>query len=137
MQTSQPAQQAKGMVHYASRFGVAETLDRLTALLESKGVRIFARIDHAAAAAEVGLDMRPTEVLVFGNPKLGTLVMQAVPTLAIDLPFKALAWEDDQGRTWLSCNTAGYLAARHHADAETVQPLAGIEAVIKKAVHPD
>ena len=83
---------AEGLVRIASPFTVAETLDRLAAAVREHGGTVFARIDHAAAAADVGLAMRPTQVLVFGNPKVGTPVMQAAPTLAIDLPFKALGW---------------------------------------------
>jgi len=102
-----------GLVTKASKHSVAETLDRLDKLVTAKGFMIFTRIDHAEAAQKSGLTMRPTQVLIFGNPKGGTPLMEAAPTTAIDLPLKALAWEDGDGKVWLTYNTADYLKHRH------------------------
>lgn len=102
-----------GMVTKSSKHSVAETLDRLEAIVKEKGFIIFARIDHADAAAKAGLTMKPAQVLIFGNPKGGTPLMQAQPTVAIDLPPKALAWEDANGKVFLTYNTAAYLQERH------------------------
>ncbi len=130
----QPAA-AEGLVRIASPFTVAETLDRLAAVVREHGGTVFARIDHAAAAADVGLAMRPTQVLVFGNPKVGTPVMQAAPTLAIDLPFKALGWQDKAGQVWLGYNSPEYLARRHRTERDAVTPLAAVADLIAAAVE--
>ena len=102
-----------GLVSVESRFGVAETIDRLVETVTHAGMRVFARIDHAAGAHEVGAELRPTELLIFGHPKGGTPLMQDQQTAGIDLPLKALAWEDAQGKVWLSYNDAHWLAERH------------------------
>lgn len=128
---------ADGLVSLPSPNPVTETLDRLEAVLRDKGVTVFARIDHAAAAEGAGLSMRPTQVLIFGNPRIGTPVMQAAPTIAIDLPFKALAWEDDIGQVWLSYNSAEYLAQRHCVDAEVVRPLSAVAELIPMALQAE
>ncbi len=112
-----------GLVSRASGFGPKETMERLVAAVSARGMTILARIDHAAAAAEVGLKLRPTEVLVFGNPKAGTPLMQAAPTLGIDLPLKALVWQTEDGQTWLAYNNPGWLAERHGAAVGSAQPL--------------
>ena len=104
---------ADGVTSVKSPYTVAETLDRLERLLEEKGMTVFARIDHGAGASRAGLELRPTQLLLFGNPKVGTPLMQCGQTAAIDLPQKALAWEDEQGQVWLSYNAAEYLTARH------------------------
>jgi uncharacterized protein (DUF302 family) len=96
----------EGFVSKASRYSVPETVDRLVTVLQSKGMTVFARIDHAAEAAKVGLKMRPTQLLIFGNPKGGTPLMAAAPTVGIDLPFKALVWEDG-GRKVVRYNRRG------------------------------
>jgi uncharacterized protein (DUF302 family) len=101
-----------------------ETMSRLEAAVQAKGLTVFARIDHAEGASAVGLSLRPTEVLIFGNAKGGTPLMQAVQTIGIDLPLKALVWEDASGETWLSWNDPAWLAARHG--------LSGVEAVVGK-----
>jgi uncharacterized protein (DUF302 family) len=108
---SHPAQ--NGLVCLKSAFPVKETLDRLTQLVESRGLTVFCRIDHAANAVSAGLNLRPTEVLIFGNAKGGTPLMQATQTIGIDLPLKALAWEDASGQTWLAYNDPVWLTARH------------------------
>ncbi len=118
---------ANGLVTIASAFSVGETIDRLAHEVTTHGLVVFARIDHAAGAASVGMALRPTELLVFGNPKGGTPLMQDRQTAGIDLPVKALAWEDADGKTWLSYNDADWIAARHAlgaASADAVKALA-------------
>ena len=102
-----------GLVTIACKHPVKEALDRLEAALRAKGVAVFARIDHAAGAASVDMPLRPTEVLIFGNPKAGTPLMQANQTIGLDLPLKLLAWQDAAGKTWLTYNDVHWLAARH------------------------
>jgi uncharacterized protein (DUF302 family) len=121
-----------GLITKPSRFSVQETVTRFETAVkerEAAGFTVFTEIDHAAAAKKFGLDMRPRTVIVFGNPKLGTPVMLKTPLLAIDVPPKALVWEDDQGKVWLSYNSADYLYRtiypRHDAEAPpTTAPLA-------------
>jgi len=96
-------------------------MDRLEAEISAKGMKVFARIDHAAGAAEAGLELRPTELIIFGNARGGTPLMQSVQTVGIDLPLKALVWEDASGTTWLSYNELSWIARRHGvANAEPV-----------------
>ncbi len=102
-----------GLRTLQSLHGPGETLDRLEAAVTKHGMTIVARIDHAAAAEKVGLALRPTVVLVFGNPRAGTPAMQAVRTLAIDLPLKMLIWQDDKDMTWLAYNVPAWLFRRH------------------------
>jgi len=102
-----------GLATKASKYSVLDTVSRLEAILKSSGMTVFARIDHRAEAEKVGLAMRPAQVIIFGNPKGGTPLMVASPTVAIDLPLKALIWEDASGRVWLSYNAAAYLKSRH------------------------
>ncbi len=103
----------EGLKTLKSNFGPEKTMERLEAEIKAHGMTIFARINHAALAAGVGLDLRPTEVILFGNPRGGTPLMQAKQTLGIDLPLKALVWQDDSGQTWLSYNEPEWLAKRH------------------------
>jgi len=107
------AMAADGMVIKPSNYSVKETIDRLEGILSEKGLKIFARVDHQAGAAAADLELRPTELLIFGNPKLGTPLMTAAQTTAIDLPQKALAYEAEDGNVYLSYNDVGYLQARH------------------------
>jgi uncharacterized protein (DUF302 family) len=125
-----------GIIDVASRGGVAQSLDRLEGLLKTKGIMVFARIEHSAEAAKVGLAMRPTALLIFGNPKAGTPLMVASPTMALDLPLKVLAWEDEKGQVWLSYNSPGYLQRRHVLTDEQAQSLAGIAALVQQAAAP-
>ena len=104
---------AEGLVVKPSSYSVDETIDRLETILKDKGLTIFARIDHQAGAAGADLDLPPTQVLIFGNPKLGTPLMTSAPTAAIDLPQKALAYQDASGQVFLAYNDIGYLVARH------------------------
>lgn len=107
----------EGLTVWASRHGPKETMDRLVSAVEARGAAVLARIDHAGAAASVGLALAPTEVLIFGNPRAGTPLMQAVQTMGIDLPLKALVWRDEAGVTSLGVNGPVWLARRHGAQA--------------------
>ena len=111
----------EGLTSIRSRFGPKETMDRLQAEVHAQGMTVFARIDHAAGAAEVGLTLAPTELIIFGNARGGTPLMQSVQTVGIDLPLKALVWEDTAGKTWISYNEPSWIAQRHSvANAEPV-----------------
>jgi uncharacterized protein (DUF302 family) len=124
-----------GMIHLTSPYSVPETLRRLESLLQARGLAIFARIDHSGEAEKAGLKMRPTELLIFGSPKQGTPLMVASPTLAIDLPLKALAWEDASGKVWLSYNTPEYLKQRHNIPDELLKNISGVGALLQKALE--
>lgn len=119
-----------GLVRVASAYGAQETAERLAAAIAAKGLTLFARIDHAAGAAAVGLPLRPTELLIFGNAKGGTPLMQAAQTAGIDLPLKALVYEDAAGKIWLAYNDPAWIAARHGLDTATV-PLAPLSAALE------
>src|SRR5467141_4735414 len=106
------AQKDSGLIDIRSRHSVDETVEKLKGILQSKGVTLFALIDHSGEAAKAGLKMRPTKLLIFGNPKSGTPVMLAAPSSAIDLPLKILIWEDARGRVWLTYNSPVYLQER-------------------------
>ena len=108
-----------GLTSIASAHSVAETIERLVAAITPLGMNVFARIDHAAGAASIGMPLRPTLLLLFGNPKGGTPLMQDKQTAGIDLPLKALAWEDADGKVWLSYNDPGWIAQRHGATGVT------------------
>jgi len=129
-----------GLTTIQSSFGLQDTVRRLEAAVKAKGMTIFARIDHAAGAEEVGLALRPTELLIFGNAKGGTPLMQSDQTMGIDLPLKALVWQDAAGKTWLSYNDPSWLAQRHGLGAEaatTVRALtAALNALAKAATTP-
>jgi uncharacterized protein (DUF302 family) len=118
---------SNGLITVASRFSVSETLDRLTTTITSAGLLIFARINHASNAEEVGLQLRPTELLIFGHPRGGTPLMQDKQTAGIDLPVKALAWEDEEGTVWLTYNEAAWLAARHELGVGSSDAIKAIE----------
>ena len=122
-----------GLIHLESKHSVDETVKRLHLLLQEKNIMIFALIDHSGEAAKVGLTMRPTKLLIFGNPKGGTPLMQAAPTVAIDLPLKALIWEDADGKVRLTYNDPAYLQQRHGVPAELVGNIAGISPLLEKA----
>ena len=108
------ASEADGMIRIKSSHNVSTTLDKLETALTKKGMTIFKRIPHSTGAKKVGLNIRDTELLVFGNPKIGTLLMQCQQTAALDLPMKALAYEDENHQVWLAYNDPAYLAKRHH-----------------------
>jgi uncharacterized protein (DUF302 family) len=122
-----------GLIHIGSRHSVDETLQRLETLLREKNIMVFARVDHSGEAAKVGLEMRPTKLLIFGNPKGGTPLMQAAPSVAIDLPMKALVWQDAEGKVWLTYNDPAYLEQRHNVPAELLPNIAGVSALLEKA----
>ena len=117
-----------GLTTFKSMFGPTETMDRLAAAVTGRGMAVLARIDHAAAAAKVGMALRPTEVLIFGNPRAGTPLMQASQTLGIDLPLRALVWQDEAGATWLGYNDPQWLARRHG-------PQLGSEPALQPMLH--
>lgn len=102
-----------GLVIKQSPHSVSKTLDRLTTVMQKKGITIVARVDHAAGAKNTGMDMRPTQLLIFGNPKLGTPLMLAKMEIGVDLPLKALAWQDDDGNVWLGYTAPAELKVRH------------------------
>ncbi len=108
-----PALAAEGVVSVKSAHSVTDTADKLEMVLKDKGMTVFTRIDHAAGAAKVGAEMRATQLVVFGNPKVGTPLMQCNQSTGLDLPQKALIWEDAEGQVWLSYNDPAYLGARH------------------------
>ena len=112
-----------GLIEKESKSSVAETLDKLAMLVESKGMKVFARINHAVEARLVGLEMRPTEVLIFGDPKTGTPLMNKYPLLAIDLPLKILCWEDENGQVRLAYNNPLYLQKRFSMEEAPFQTL--------------
>ena len=124
-----------GLLQVASPYSVDETVKRLEAVLAERGVKVFALIDHSGEAEKVGLSMRPTQLLIFGSPKAGTPLMVAAPRLAIDLPLKALAWQDELGKVWLSYNSPEYLRQRHGFPADLMNNIAGIAALVRKAVE--
>jgi uncharacterized protein (DUF302 family) len=124
-----------GLVHVASSRSVPETLKKLQMTLEARGLKVFALIDHSGEAEKAGLKMRPTQLLIFGSPKGGTPLMVAAPTLAIDLPLKALVWEDADAKVWISYNSPEYLQRRHNVPADLVKNIAGVGALVEKAVE--
>jgi uncharacterized protein (DUF302 family) len=124
-----------GMVHLSSPYSVSETLKRLDTVLQSRSLAVFARIDHSGEAEKVGMKMHPTQLIIFGSPKGGTPVMVASPTLAIDLPLKALVWEDAGGKVWLSYNTAEYLKQRHNIPDDLVKNIAVIGPLLQSVVQ--
>ena len=111
--------QPDGLVTIASSHTPAETVDRLIAALDARGITVFARIDHAAGAASVGMALRPTTVVIFGNPAAGTPLMQSDQRVGLDLPLKALVWEDAGSQTWLTYSDPGWLAERYHLGDES------------------
>jgi uncharacterized protein (DUF302 family) len=117
-----------GLVTMPSGYSVPETIDRLVSVVTSRGLIVFARIDHASNAADVGMELRPTQLLIFGNPRGGTPLMQDRQTAGIDLPVKALAWEDGAGEVWLTYDDPHWLARRHGLGAASAEAVAAIEA---------
>jgi uncharacterized protein (DUF302 family) len=126
---------SSGIIDVLSRYTVPETLARLQSILKEKALTVFALIDHSGEAEKAGLTMRPTQLLIFGSPKGGTPLMVAAPRLSIDLPLKALAWQDEHGQVWLSYNSPEYLQERHGFPAELMKNIAGIAGLVQKAVE--
>jgi uncharacterized protein (DUF302 family) len=129
------AQSGKGIIDRASNHSVDETVEKLKGILQAKGVRLFALVDHSGEAEKVGMKMRPTRLLILGNPKAGTPLMLAAPSSAIDLPLKIVVWEDAQGKVWVSYNSPGYLEERHNLPPELMQNVAGVEALAAQAAQ--
>jgi len=126
---------ASGTVDIASHHSVDVTVEKVRTILQAKGVTLFALVDHSAEAEKAGMKMRPTKLLIFGNPKAGTPVMVAAPSIAIDLPLKILVWEDEAGKVWISYNSADYLRGRHNVPAELMQNIAAAEGIAAKAAE--
>ena len=120
-----------GFASLRSKYPVDQTLERLQSIFKEKGVAVFAVVDHSGEAAKVGIEMRPTKLVVFGNPKGGTPLMIAAPTVAIDLPLKALVWEDSDGNIWISYNSPEYLQQRHHFPPELIKNISGVIGLLK------
>jgi len=125
----------RGIIDVPSPYSVPDTLARLESILNEKGLSIFARVDHSGEAEKAGLKMRPTQLLIFGSPKAGTPLMVATPSVAIDLPLKALVWEDERGKVWLSYNAPEFLQQRHGFPADLLKNIAGASALMQKAVE--
>jgi uncharacterized protein (DUF302 family) len=126
---------AKGIIDKLSNHSVDQTVGKLKTILQSKGVTLFAVIDHSGEAEKVGMKMPPTKLLIFGSPKAGTPLMLASPSIAIDLPLKILVWEDAQSRVWVSYNSPGYLQERHNLPPELLQNIAVVDILASKAAE--
>lgn len=128
-------QKENGLIAQGSLHSVDEVVNSLTALLQAKGIALFALVDHSGEAAKVGLAMRPTKLLIFGDPRAGTPLMLAAPSSAIDLPLKVLVWQDEAGSTQIAYNSPAYLAARHGIPNDLLPNIAGIGALAAKAAE--
>jgi uncharacterized protein (DUF302 family) len=125
----------KGLIDIPSNHSVDETVTKLEGILQAKGITLFALVDHSGEAAKAGMKMRPTKLLIFGNPKTGTPLMLAAPSSAIDLPLKILVWEDRQGKVWITYNIPAYLQGRHKLPPDLLQNIAVIETLAKAAAQ--
>ena len=125
----------RGMIDKPSTHSVEAVVRNLQNILQAKGVTLFALIDHSGEAEKVGMKMLPTKLLIFGNPKAGTPLMLAAPSIAIDLPLKILVWEDLRGKTWVSYNSPEYLQQRHGIPQELMQNIAVVDALATKATE--
>jgi uncharacterized protein (DUF302 family) len=126
-------QSGNGIVTLASNHSVDQTVKKLEDLLQTKGIRLFAIVDHSGEAERAGMRMNATKLVIFGNPRAGTPVMLAAPGIAIDLPLKILVWEDANGGVWLSWNAPAYLQSRHGVPDELTQNIAAAEALARSA----
>ena len=126
--------QAPGLIHLPSPYPIAETLKRVETALQSHSLTIFCLVDHSGEAEKVGLQMPPTKLLIFGNPKGGTPLMLASPTVAIDFPLKALVWEDAEGKVWLTYNRPDYLKQRHNLPENLMKNISGLGALLQAAI---
>jgi uncharacterized protein (DUF302 family)/uncharacterized membrane protein YidH (DUF202 family) len=134
MATSKAASETNsGIINKPSNHSVDQTVEKLKNILQSKGVTLFALVDHSGEAEKVGMQMRPTKLLIFGSPKAGTPLMLAAPSIAIDLPLKILIWEDNQGKVWVSYNSSEYLKERHGLPQDLLQNIAVVETLAAKA----
>ena len=125
----------KGIINISSNHSVDKTVDKLKAILQAKGVTLFALVDHSGEAEKVGLQMPPTKLLIFGSPKAGTPLMLAAPSIAIDLPLKILVWQDTAGKVWISWNSPAYLQQRHGLPEALLQNIAVVETLATKAAE--
>ncbi len=129
------AEKNGGLINIPSNHSVDKTVEKLEAILQLKGIKLFALIDHSGEAIKAGMKMPPTKLLIFGNPKAGTPVMLAAPSSAIDLPLKILIWEDAQGKAWVTYNSPAYLQERHNIPVELLLNVSVIEALAKSAAE--
>jgi uncharacterized protein (DUF302 family) len=129
------AEKNGGLINVPSNHSVDETVEKLKGIIQSKAIRIFALIDHSGEAIKAGMKLRPTKLLIFGNPKAGTPVMLAAPSSAIDLPLKILIWEDAQGKAWVTYNSPAYLQERHNIPVELLANVSVIEGLAKSAAE--
>lgn len=123
----------KGIIDKPSNHSVDQTVENLKGILQSKGIKLFALVDHSGEAEKVGMNMRPTKLLIFGSPKAGTPLMLAARSVAIDLPLKILVWQDDQGKVWVSFNSSEYLKERHALPQDLLQNISVVETLATKA----
>jgi uncharacterized protein (DUF302 family) len=130
-----PVKKKNGIVDVPSNHSVDETVEKVKNILQSKGITLFAVVDHSGEAEKMGMKMPPTKLLIFGNPKGGTPLMLAVPSVAIDLPLKILVWEDGQGKVWLSYNSLEYLQQRHGLPQDLLQNIAVVGTLAAKAAE--
>jgi len=130
-----PTKKKNGIIDVPSSHSVDETVEKVKNILQSKGITLFALVDHSGEAEKVGMKMAPTKLLIFGNPKGGTPLMLAAPSVAIDLPLKILVWEDGQGRVWLSYNSPEYLQERHGLPQDLLQNIAVVGSLAAKAAE--
>lgn len=130
-----PMSSSDGIVEVASNHSVDQTVEKLKGILQAMGVTLFALVDHSGEAEKVGMTMRPTKLLIFGSPKAGTPLMQAAPSIAIDLPLKILVAEDTQGKVWISYNSSEYLQERHQLPAELLQNIAVVKGLAEKTAE--
>jgi len=122
-----------GIVDILSNHSVDQTVDTLKSILQLKQITLFIVIDHSGEAAKVGLEMRPTKLLIFGNPRAGTPPMLATPSIALDLPLKIVVWEDSEGKVWLSYNSPDYLKERHGLPQDLVQNISAVKELVTNA----
>jgi uncharacterized protein (DUF302 family) len=126
---------ANGIINKASNHSVDQTVEKLKTFLQSKGVTLFAMVDHSGEAEKVGMKMRPTKLVIFGSPKAGTPLMMAAPSIALDLPLKILVWEDAQAKVWVSYNSPAYLQERHNLPPELLQNIQAVETLATKSAE--
>lgn len=132
---SNPMKKKNGIVEIPSNHSVDDTVERVKSILQTKGITLFAVIDHSGEAEKVGMKMPPTKLLIFGSPKAGTPLMLATPSIAIDLPLKILVWEDAQRKVWISYNDPEYLAERHGLPQDLVQNILVVGTLASKAAE--
>ncbi len=125
--------ESNGIVDALSNYPVDRTVENLQRILTSKGIPVFALIDHSGEAAKIGVKMLPTKLLIFGSPKAGTPIMLVAPTAALDLPLKVLVWQDQSERVWMSYNSVDFLQSRHEIPAELMQKISVVESIVDEA----